>query len=264
MNQSNETRGRSTIITRHDIKEALAKLGLKHEDTLLVYGDLSADVHVVGGAQTILEALYEEVGYYTTIVMPAHQTGGRGPSFFNQDLEPEILEAEKAQGPAFDPESSAVGGGKLSQLFAQSRNTIRSNHPIASFLAKGRKADWFMSAHQLDSMFGFGSPLQKLYAQQAKVLCVNADYEAITALHLADYFKKTAPLKEHEAIISQNGKRSLISFQDRDFDASNFKELGAKFEKISAVAKAQAGQLSLAAFDYQALIDFAAKEQETA
>ena len=60
-------------VTKADILAALAAIGVRKGDTLLVHSSLSACGHVVGGAQTILEALIETVGPDGNFFVPTFQ-----------------------------------------------------------------------------------------------------------------------------------------------------------------------------------------------
>ena len=55
------------------ILAALAKVGVRKGDTLLVHSSLSACGHIVGGAQTIIEALMEAVGPDGNFFVPTFQ-----------------------------------------------------------------------------------------------------------------------------------------------------------------------------------------------
>ena len=60
-------------VTKSDILAALATVGVRTGDALLVHSSLSACGHIVGGAQTILEALIEAVGPDGNFFVPTFQ-----------------------------------------------------------------------------------------------------------------------------------------------------------------------------------------------
>ena len=189
--------------------------------------------------------------------MPAHSINQTCPTFFDESLPKKWKSTIYKHTPAFDSEVSPILAGDVSETFARNRNVCRSEHPIASYLASGRKADWFMANHQLQSMFGENSPLQKLYAQDAKILCLGVDYTQLTALHLAEYLANCRTKTTHEAVILENGKRALVEFEDLALDSSQFNELGAAYEQITNVPKYSVGGGSCFLLDYRSLIDFA-------
>jgi len=66
-------RSRDPEIGRAAILEALADVGVKKGDTLLVHSSLSACGHIVGGAKTIIEAIIETIGPDGNFFVPTFQ-----------------------------------------------------------------------------------------------------------------------------------------------------------------------------------------------
>ena len=50
------------VVTKEDIKKGLNAVGLKEGDVVFVHSSLSAFGYVIGGADTIIDALLETVG----------------------------------------------------------------------------------------------------------------------------------------------------------------------------------------------------------
>ena len=244
------------MITKKEILKAFEELKLRNEELLLVYGQLQKDQYWVGGAQAVLEALYEAAGFNTTIVMPAHELNQPCPTFFDKQLAPDLLAMVKDYTPAFNLERSPIISGELAQVFGLNKRVVRSNHPLASFLSLGRKANWLMENHQLDSMFGEGSPLQKLYAQGAKILCLDSNYESITAFHYLAYVVKEREKKLYEAVIQKKGQPTLIEFEDLALDSKTFNEIGARYEIERHLVKTIIGTKECSLIDYRDFIEF--------
>ena len=226
-------------MTKLDWIKAFKQLKVNQQELLMVYADLKAFSYVIGGAQTVLEALYEVAGYHTTIIMPAHQLNQTCPTFFDERLPNEWKHIVYEQMPAFDKECSPILAGEISETFSMNKNVFRSEHPIASYLAAGRKADWFMANHSLQSMFGEKSPLQKLYAQDAKLLCLGVDK------------------MKHEAIIIQNGKRTLVEFEDLALNSTLFDKIGKAYEQTNEIQTYLLDGTKCSLIDYRSFIDFA-------
>lgn len=245
-------------VVKSDIVKGLRKLGIENVELLMVYTDLSKFDYVIGGAQTVIEAIYEVAGFHTTIVMPSHRLTGPCPTFFEQTLPKEWQNIIKKQTPAFDVSLTPVYAGEVASAFAKLPNIHRSEHPVASFIAAGRKADWYMKNHRLNSMFGEGSPLQKLYAQDAKVLCLGTSYEELTALHLAHYFANSCSVVKHEAVILNHGKRTLVSYEDLALNSAVFNEIGQAYEQATVqVQNIEVGNALCQLHDFRTLVDFA-------
>ena len=58
-------------VIKEDIVNTLQEIGLKKGDIVIVHASLSSMGYVCGGAQTVIEALFETVGDEGTIVMPS-------------------------------------------------------------------------------------------------------------------------------------------------------------------------------------------------
>lgn len=243
-------------ITKGDFIKLFKQLNLSEHELLMVYADLTSFDYVIGGAQAVIEAIYEVAGYHTTIVMPAHSINQSCPTFFDEALPKKWSNVIRKQMPAFDKELSPILGGEISETLARIQNVSRSEHPIASYLATGIKSDWLMANHQLASMFGEKSPLQKLYAQGAKVLCLGVEYSQITALHLAKYFSNCCEKKMYEVVLMVNGKRTLVEFEDLNFDSTIFNQIGLVYEEDIPVQKYSIGNSECYLLDYRSLIDF--------
>ncbi|MCL1950414.1 MAG: AAC(3) family N-acetyltransferase [Turicibacter sp.] len=242
-------------ITKEDIISQLAALDLNEEEILLVYGDVPEDSRIVGGVQTVMEAIFEAVGMHTTIVMPAHRLTPK-PVFFD----PSIPKDVRGHVPAFDVNLTPVVSTNLSQAFAMHKSSVRSNHPLASFLAIGHKAAWLMKGHDKHSMFGNGSPLEKAYAQGAKLLCIGVDANRLTALHLLNYLNGKDETFVYEAPVVNGGEKEVVAFKDLKLDASAYGGLLEKYAQKFQSAKVEIGNFSATLFDYRELIDFGASE----
>ncbi|MGL4335392.1 MAG: aminoglycoside N(3)-acetyltransferase [Turicibacter sp.] len=252
---------RSTInpVTKLDIKNGLSQLGVENAEILMVHASISSFGWIIGGSQSIIEAISEETDYHATIVMPSQSMDNSNPEeWCNPPVPKEWIQLIKDNIPAFNPFLTPMRGmGELAQVFAMNPQVIRSYHPGVSFLALGRKADWLMKNHQLDYMLGEGSPLQKLYAQDAKILCLGTTYETVTALHLAEYLTEFRSVITREAAIMVKGKREWVKYKDLDIDSDIFNEIGAAFEKNSKVKKVVIGNSECKLLDMRSLIDFA-------
>lgn len=241
-------------ITKQEIVENLKKLNLQEEEILLVYGDVSETSNIIGGVQTVMEAIFETVGYHTTIMMPAHRLSSK-PTFFDPALPETVWEHV----PAFDVDLTPIPSGNLAQAFAMHKSAVRSGHPLASFVAMGQKANWLMKGHQQQTMFGSGSPLEKAYAQSAKLLCIGMESERLTALHLLNYLAGKSEKSRYAAPVSEAGQRTIVTFEDLALDGSAYGEILNKYAQSYEVDRVQIGNFAATLLDYRDLIDFGAE-----
>ena len=67
--------GTKLSVTKEDIKDGLKRLGIQQGCRLGVHSSLSSFGYVEGGADIVLEALFETVGQAGTIVMSTYLVG---------------------------------------------------------------------------------------------------------------------------------------------------------------------------------------------
>ena len=68
------------IVLKQDILNALSKVGACNGQTIMVHTSLSSLGFVCGGAQVIIEALFETVGTEGTIMMPTQSWKNLDPA----------------------------------------------------------------------------------------------------------------------------------------------------------------------------------------
>ncbi|MEY2968143.1 MAG: SPBc2 prophage-derived aminoglycoside N(3)-acetyltransferase-like protein yokD, partial [Actinomycetota bacterium] len=79
----------SAPVTTKDTAIALANLGVREGDVLVVHASLSELGWVAGGPQAVLDGLFTAVGETGTITMPAHSGGLSEPSNWQNPPVPE-------------------------------------------------------------------------------------------------------------------------------------------------------------------------------
>ena len=249
------------IVVKQDILDALANVGVKKGQTIMVHTSLSSLGFVCGGAQIIIEALLETVGNEGTIMMPAQSWKNLDPTAGVHWEEPEewwpII---RENWPAYHKDITPTNTmGAVAEMFRKWPGTLRSDHPARSVAANGKYAKYLTADHDLSNIFGEGSPIGKLYELDAFVLLIGVGYDKNTSLHLADV-RATYPGKhnstEFSAVI-ENGERVWKRYDTLFVDGEDFAEIGKAFESMHPVSKVMLGNGQLPFIRQRELVDFA-------
>jgi aminoglycoside N3'-acetyltransferase len=158
-------------ITKEDIKSGLQTLGVKEGSLLGAHSSLSSFGHVMGGADTVLEALFETVGQTGTIVMSTYLLS-RPLELSAEDISMGIT--WKVKRLAFDDHTSPSGMGVIADTFRRRQDVVRWYHPFHSVTAWGRNADVFCQS------------FKPLVETGGKILLLGVQMDRCSALHLAE------------------------------------------------------------------------------
>jgi aminoglycoside 3-N-acetyltransferase len=203
------------LATRSLLVRDLRAAGVREGTVLVVHTSMRALVWVVGGAQTVVEALVEALG-----------SGGTVMAFCGWDQDRYRLDQWPPQRafldelPAFDPAIAHAnrGVGVVPERLRTWPGVSRSSHPESSVAALGRRAQWIAEPHPADFPNGAGSPLARLVEADGQVLMLGAPLTTITVLHhaksLASGRKKR--FVTYRMPVLDQGKRVWRQFHDID------------------------------------------------
>ncbi|MBV9024680.1 MAG: AAC(3) family N-acetyltransferase [Streptomycetaceae bacterium] len=178
------------VITRQQIAAGLAELGIGPGNVVLGHASLRSFGFVVGGVQSLYLALCDVLGSAGTLAMPSftpqlcHPSTWRAADLAGSDLD------EVARGmPPFDvlrtPAARSIGA--LSEMLRAVPESLRSNHPHVSFVAKGSHDADITRRHPPEYRLSAHSPLGVFWELNATVLMLGTGWSTCTALHLAEY-----------------------------------------------------------------------------
>ena len=233
---------------------------------------------VVGGADTVVQALLDAVGPDGTLVA---MCGSHSDTWYGFERWPiSSQELYRAEMPAFDPERSEATPevGRIPERIRTWPGAIRSAHPESSLAAIGPQAEWLLVPHPRDFPSGEGSPLARLVEARGKVLMLGAPLETITLLHHAETIA-TAPNKRlvrYPIPVMEDAKRTWCTVTDIDstngaYDYASASESDADaFELIGEAAiaagvgvRGPVGASSSVLFPAAELVEFAVAWIET-
>ena len=209
------------LVSRSRLVGQIQELGVATRDVVMVHTSMTSLGWVLGGADTIVQALLDAVGPDGTLVA---MCGWHNDTWYGFDRWPaEMQELYRAEMPAFDPERSEAtyDVGRIPERIRTWPGAVRSTHPESSLVAVGPRARWLMEPHPRDFPSGKGSPLARLVDVRGKVLMLGAPLETITLLHHAESIA-TAPNKRlvrYPVPIMEEGGRTWCTITD--IDSSN-------------------------------------------
>lgn len=248
-------------IIKSDIVDALKKLGLEKGDTVMVHTSLGKIGYVCGGAQTVIEALIEVVGYQGTIMMPTQSWKNLDPETgVHWNIDEADWDLIRENWPAYDKNITPTNTmGAVAEMFRSWPGTIRSDHPARSVAAWGKNAEFLTINHNLSNIFGDSSPIGRFYDLDGKVLLIGINYDKNTSIHLADE-RADYPSKhtcvEHSAII-EKGKRVWKAYETLFVDGEDFIDIGTAFETTHHISNGKLGNADLKLMKQRDLVNFA-------
>lgn len=160
-------------------------MGVRPGGVLMVHTRMSAIGWVVGGSQTVVEALLEAVGPGGTLMAYA---GWEDDPWHLAEWPPEWQRAYRAELPPFDPDLSEADHemGRLPERIRTWPGAKASTGHVMRMVAVGARAGWLTRDQPWDEPAGPGSPLAKLVEADGQVLMLGAPLDTLTLLHYAE------------------------------------------------------------------------------
>jgi len=228
-----------SMLTQSQLVDGLRLLGVTEGSVLEVHSSLSSFGYVPGGAQTVVDALIEAVGYEGTLVMPAQTFGNSEPGRWHfPPLDPSLFKQARSEHPPFDPKTSEISHmGAIADNLRLRSGTLVSNHPYGAFMAYGKYAKWITQSHPIHFTFSMASPLGKLLDLRADILLIGVGYDNCTALHLAEAQTNIRPIHIQGGSVMTDGVKQWRKYLDFEYDSDEFPMIGTRLEEFEMVRK---------------------------
>ena len=170
-------------VSRGRLAADLHALGLRDGATAMVHASMSSLGWVVGGSQTVVEALLDCVGPAGTLCAQASWEDIP----VGVDGWPGHWRRAYAEMPPFDPALSAAAPyeGRIPERLRTWPGARRSANPATGIVAVGRDAGPLTAHHRLDDGFGAGTPYARI-AAGGHVVLLGAPLDTISLLHHAE------------------------------------------------------------------------------
>ena len=221
-------------LTKRQLVEDLAKLGVKKGDSLMVHSALSALGTVRGGADTVIDALLEAVGPEGNVAMPLMTGNG-----------------------VFKIEESPSNVGIVTEVFRQRKETVRSLHPSHSVGVQGKDAQWLVKDHvKQPTAYGKGTPYHKLVELGGKVLLLGVDQDRNTTLHTIESLAGVPYLKTiTRQYVDVDGKEKTCTIHDMAGPHRDFIGLDSKFRKAGVMEIGKVGTAVCRLIDGKGMVE---------
>lgn len=207
----------SEWITQRQLAADLERLGIVAGQVLMVHSSVRAVGPVLGGPNTIIQALLDVLTPSGTLLM--YVGWEHAPSEINT-FPPDVQALFFDAHPPYDPRTARAvrDHGILVECFRTWPNVVRSAHPDCSMAAWGAHADWLVADHPFMYGYGVGSPLHKLCAINGNVLMLGAPLDTITLLHYAEdrAILPDKRVKRYQCPILEHGKKIWVELEEFD------------------------------------------------
>lgn len=251
----------TAVCTKHDIMNQLVELGVKPGMILEVHSALSSFGFVIGGAQTVVDALIDVVGYSGTILMPLHCSNNTEPTFWiNPPCDSHLTQVIRDNMPAYHKkEMDSSHMGAVVENLRRRDGVVISNHPNCAFVAWGKYAKLLCNRHSLHFSLSEESPTARLYELKGHVLLLGVDFDNCTLLHLAEYRTDCRPILLQGAAVEIEGRRVWKKYLDIDLNSDEFKPIEGKLQEMGALRSLKIGNCEAKLFRADVAIDEAVR-----
>jgi len=173
-----------TPVTRSRLVTDLERLGVQ-PGIAMVHASLSSLGWVVGGSQTVVEALLTRLGPEGTLCA---QVSWEDIPFGHAGWPADWRDAYEAEFPPFDPSLSAAAPyeGRLAERIRTWPGACRSANPATGIAAVGARARELTADHRPDDGFGHGTPYARIVEWDGQVVLLGAPLRSISLLHHAE------------------------------------------------------------------------------
>ena len=165
----------SLKVTKDDIVGDLAALGVPQGGLLFVHSSLSAIGEVEGGADAVVDALFEALGPEGTLIVPTFTYAD--PHDYPDSINPKWI---------FDPANTHSGMGAVTNAVRKRDGALRSVHLWHSVAAIGPLAEKVVTGNDKTwaSAWDANSPMAWAFNNGASIMMLGVPYQNLTAIHV--------------------------------------------------------------------------------
>ena len=178
------------LVARSRLARDLENLGLGPGGVTMVHCRMSALGHVVGGAETVVRALFDALGPEGTLM--AYTGWQDEPPDDLDELDDETKRIYLKEHPAYDPRVALArrDHGRVPEALRTWPGARHSGHPEAGVAVVGPLAEALTAGHPYDDAYGAGTPYARLVELGGQVALLGAPLDTVTLLHHAEAVAK--------------------------------------------------------------------------
>ncbi len=184
----------------------------------MVHCRMSALGHVVGGAETVVNALLDVVGPGGTLM--AYTGWQDEPPDDLGDLDEESRRVYLEEHPPYDPRVALArrDHGRVPEALRTWPGARHSGHPEAGVAAVGPLADALTAGHPYDDAYGAGTPYARLVELGGQVVVLGAPLATVTLVHHAEAVAEVPGKRRvsYGSPVIEDGERLWRTFSDID------------------------------------------------
>lgn len=252
--------GPERLVTPSDLDGFFTDLGLEDGMTVMVHSALKQLGYLINGPIDIVDALRQKLGVNGTLVMPSHTGQLTDPADWRSPPVPSAwVETIRAQMKPLSRWTPIRGRGMLADYLLTLPEVERSEHPISSIAALGRRARELTAAHPLDESEGLGSPYERLY-ESGYILLLGVGLERCTALHYAEFVADCPYLYETNVrVLDPSGVGNGRFRKLRKYPGSSelFPKIEAEMVEKGALRLLKVGEYPMRFFRFRDAVDLA-------
>jgi len=225
------------MVTRRDIADGLALLGVRGGDVVLVHSSLSCFGWVEGGADAVIDALLDAVGENGNVVVPTH-----------------TWSTVDAENPVFDVRESPSVVGQITEVFRQRPESLRSMHPTHSCAAIGPRQEELLGGHETQvTPCGSRSPYQRIIERGGKIVFLGVTLFVNTSFHALEEIACVPWLFDRFEmlyVVDYDGvERKVPSRRHADGPRRDYEGLEPLLEREGALVKGRIGDAGVRVLD---------------
>lgn len=244
-------------LAKNELCDQLSFIGVKAGMALEVHSSLSSIGYIIGGEETLNDALLQVLGEGTLVMACQASKNSEPLQWEDNSIDFRLMDKIRTVTPGYNPETADISSmGRQAENLRNRANTFFSYHPNSGFMANGKEARALMASQPLNFPLATGSPLDKMYHHpNSYILLIGVGYSKATGLHFGECMSKTREIILQGGSVIKDGQTSWKKYLDYQLDSSEFEIIGKLMEKNRMVKVGKLGEATCRLFKFKDACD---------